>query len=396
MSGLQPTATCERLRPFGTSIFAEMTALANEHKAINLAQGFPDFDGPHIAKAAAIDAIQSGHSQYARMFGLPVLNEAVSAAFKNSSGLSFDPDREITVTSGCTEALAATILGLLNPGDEIILFEPFYDSYRACVAMSGATARYVALTPRTDGAGFEFDESQLRASFTSRTRAILINTPHNPTGKVFTRAELELIASLCLQYGVIAITDEVYEHLTYESSLPHIHLAGLEGMRDQTITLSSLGKSFSLTGWKIGWAIAAPRLTAAVRAAHQFLTFTTATPLQIGAAAIIANPADEIARVVQLYKSNRDLLSSTLRQLGFRIYPSHGTYFLMADHSGFRKGGDVEFCRFLTSSIKVAAIPPSSFYEHAELGRNLVRFAFCKKRETIEAAIDRLKLLSHS
>ncbi len=393
MGMVLPPATCDRLRPFGTSVFAEMTQLAIKHGAVNLAQGFPDFDGPAGAKAAAIAAINAGHSQYARMFGLPALNQVLASTWNARTGLDVDPDRHITVTSGCTEAIAAALLGLLNPGDEIVIFEPFYDSYRACVAMTGATARFVALRPGGPGEPFGFDEGELRAAFTDRTKAVLLNTPHNPTGKVFTRDEMSFIAALCQKHGAVAITDEVYEHLTYDPKLPHISMATLPGMAERTLTLSSVGKSFSLTGWKIGWAIGPEHLTAAVRAAHQFLTFTTATPLQHGAAAIIANPGTEIDAVRTLYKENRDTLATALAEIGFTVYPSHGTYFMMADHTRFGKGDDVSFCRYLTEHVKVAAIPPSSFYHTVSLGRPLVRFAFCKRRETIAGAIAKLGAL---
>jgi N-succinyldiaminopimelate aminotransferase len=259
--------------------------------------------------------------------------------------------------------------------------------------MSGATPVYVSLTPDADNQGFVFDSNQLRDAFSPRTRALLLNSPHNPTGKVFSRDELQLIAALCHQHDVIAITDEVYEHLTYSPSHPHLPLATLPGMADRTITLSSLGKTFSLTGWKIGWAIAPAHLTAAVRSAHQFLTFTTSTPLQHGAAEILANPGNEIEAVRTLYQENRDKLSAALGSLGFIVYPSYGTYFLMADHSRFGFPDDVAFCRHLTQHVRVAAIPPSSFYHRTQLGSRLVRFAFCKRRETIDAAIANLRQL---
>ena len=395
------TRVAARLQPFGTTIFTEMTALANKHGAVNLAQGFPDFDGPEAAKAAAKSAIDAGEAQYARMSGVPKLNQAVAGAFSRRTGVPVDPDAHVTITSGCTEAIAATFLGLINPGDEVILFEPFYDSYRACVAMAGATPRFVTMRPGigvgvgVGGKGFGFDPAELRRAFTDKTRAILVNTPHNPTGKVFTRAELELIAGLCRDLKVLAITDEVYEHLTYGAE--HVSLASLPGMFDRTVTLSSVGKSFSLTGWKIGWAIAPPALTAGVRAAHQFLTFATATPLQHGAAAIIANPGSAVREYVELFRRNRDVLSSALRELGFRVYDAEGTYFIMADHSDVSSrlgvSGDRALCTALIERFGVAAIPPSVFYENQEHGRSLVRFAYCKKAATIDEAIRRLDRL---
>lgn len=393
------TSVAQRLQPFGTTIFTEMTALAVKHHAVNLAQGFPDFDGPQPAKDAAKAAIDAGHSQYARMFGVPRLNAAIAGGFAQRFGGShaIDPDAHVTITSGCTEALPATFLGLINPGEEVVLFEPFYDSYRACVALAGATPRFVTLRPDSSGR-FGFDVSELRAAFTDRTRAILINTPHNPTGKVFTCAELELIASLCQEHNTLAFTDEVYEHLTYEPSLPHISLATLPGMWERTVTLSSLGKSFSLTGWKIGWAIAPPGLTAGVRAAHQFLTFATATPLQHGAAAVIENPGPIVEEYKALFRRNRDVLARALADLGFRTFPSDGTYFIMADHSAVssRLGAtnDRDLCQKMIERCGVAAIPPSVFYENREHGKKFVRFAYCKKPATIDEAVARLKKLA--
>jgi aspartate/methionine/tyrosine aminotransferase len=304
-----------------------------------------------------------------------------------------DPATEITVTAGCTGGLAATFLGLINPGDEVILFEPFYDSYRACVAMAGARTRFVQLRRGASGS-FEFDESELRAAFSERTKAILVNTPHNPTGKVFSREELGLIADLCQEHDVIAVTDEVYEHLVFEPDEPHLSLALLPGMGERTVTLSSLGKTFSLTGWKIGWAIAPPHLTAGVRSAHQFLVFAIATPLQHAAGEAIRSGGGAIGEVVDHYRSARDYLVSALADIGFEVSAPAGTYFVMADHrpvSG-RLGieTDVDLCRHLTREIGVAAIPPSAFYSNPADGRHLVRFAFCKRMETLERAVERL------
>ncbi len=380
-----------RLAAFGTTIFTEMTLLAQKHGAVNLAQGFPDFDGPEFVKDAAVRAIAAGESQYARMFGIPALNRAIADAWSRRTGESIDPDTQVTVTSGCTEAIAAALLGLINPGDEVVLFEPYYDSYRACVEMAGGVARFVTLVPAGDpDAGFAFDPEQLRRAFTPRTRALLLNSPHNPTGKVFTRPELAMIAELCVRRGAIAITDEVYERLTFELARPHISLGTLPGMAERTVTLSSLGKTFSLTGWKVGWAVATPALSKAVRAAHQFLTFATCTPMQHAAAAAIMHGEEYVQQLVEQYRSSRDFLSGVLRGIGFKVYPCEGTYFIMADHAAFGMGDDVSFCRRLTAEVGVAAIPPSVFYDNPDNGRRLARFAFCKRRETLEKAAERL------
>jgi aspartate/methionine/tyrosine aminotransferase len=387
--------TSAALAPFGTTIFTTMTRLALEHGAVNLAQGFPDFDGPEFVREAAAAALRAGQNQYAPMAGVPPLRQAIAARWDASTGLQADPDACITVTSGCTEAIVATFLGLLNPGDEVVLFEPYYDSYRASVAMAGGVPRFVTLRPHDGPAGrsFRFDPAELRAACTARTRAILVNTPHNPTGKVFTREELGQVAEVCLERNLVGITDEVYERLAYEPSRPHISLATLPGMAERTITLSSLGKTYSLTGWKIGWVIAPPELSKAVRAAHQFITFSSSTPLQHAAAVALQQGESYVAGLNAEFRSSRDYLSSALASLGLKVYPSEGTYFIMADHSSLGFKDDVEFCMHLTKEVGVAAIPPSAFYSRPELGHAFARFAYCKKRETLEKAVERLAKL---
>lgn len=399
-----PRGVCEKLAPFGTTIFTTMTKLAQAHGAVNLSQGFPDFDGPDFIKEAVKDAVDNQPNQYAPMPGVPALRQAIARRFTRDTALPCDPDTQVVVTAGCTEAIAAALIGLCNPGDEVVLLEPFYDSYRAVVAMAGATARFVALTPRYAEVGgkrviasFELDPAQLRAVFGPRTRAVLLNTPHNPTGKVFSRQELELIAELCVQHNAVAIADEVYERLLFDPSQPHVSIASLPGMAERTVTLSSLGKTFSFTGWKIGWSVASPALTAAVRAAHQFITFAVATPLQHAAAAALAREEEAVEGLIPLLRANRDKLAAALTELGFAVHVPAGTYFICADHTAVapKLGAtdDQSFCMALIKQCGVAAIPPSVFYNTPELGRSLVRFAFCKKPETIDEGIARLQQL---
>ncbi len=383
---MRPVLT-SRLAGFGTTIFSEMTRLANEHGAINLAQGFPDFDGPEFVKEAAIAAIRAGQGQYERVSGIPEIHRALAAKYRRDRGLDYAPDTEIVVTAGATEAIFAAVQGLCDAGDEVVLFEPYYDSYKASVHMAGAVARVVTLrTP-----DWSFDPAALDAAFGPRTRAIVVNTPHNPTGKVFSSDELEAIARLCRERGVYCITDEVYEHLVYEGR--HVPMASLPGMRERTITISSLSKTFSFTGWRIGWAMGPPELVSAVRSAHQFVTFTAATPLQHGAAAGLATGMEYYAALNADYRGKRDYLAGELARIGFRVKVPQGTYFICADFRPFGFDDDVAFARHLTEKIGVAAIPPSVFYDHPEHGKSYVRFAFCKRKETLEAAVERLNRL---
>ncbi len=374
----------KRLEPFGETIFTTITSLALEHEAINLGQGYPNFDGPEFVKRAAADAMERGENQYPRSFGVPQLVTAIAARFAADTGIAVDPMAHVTVTSGCTEALAASFLGLVEPGDEVVLIEPTYDAYLPDAAMAGAKPRFVTLRPPE----FRLDSEELRAAFSPRTRAIVVNTPHNPTGRVFDRGELQVVAELCHEHDAIAITDEVYERMVFDGR--HVSLATLDGMWDRTVTLSSLGKSFSLTGWKVGWAIAPGHLTAGVRAAHQFLTFTTASPLQHGAAAALQAPPSYYEELVAAYRARRDLLAAGLRDVGFDVYLPAGTYFMLADHRPFGFDDDVAFVRHLIATTGVAAIPPSAFYHRPADGTTLVRFAFCKDEATLATAIDRL------
>jgi N-succinyldiaminopimelate aminotransferase len=380
----------ERLRPFGTSIFAEMTALANTHGAINLSQGFPDFEGPAEILEAAVAALRAGHNQYARSMGHPLLVEAIADKVRSLYGLDVDPYTQITVFCGATEGIASSLLGLLDPGDEVILFEPFYDSYPAIVALAGATPRFYTLR----FPDFAIDLDALAALFNDRTRLLVLNTPHNPTGKVFTPAELEGIAALCRTRDVLVLTDEVYEHLTYDDHR-HVPMATLPGMFERTLTLSSTGKTFSFTGWKIGWAVGPAPLVEAAQAAHQFVTFCAPAPLQVAMATAIRDFRESyFARLQADYVERRDLLVSALTDAGFRVAVPQGTYFIVADFTGVSDRDDRTFARTLVEQHGVASIPPSAFYTAApEEGRRLLRFAFCKRIETLAAAAERLRRL---
>jgi N-succinyldiaminopimelate aminotransferase len=375
-----------RLSGLGTSIFAEMTALARRHGAVNLGQGYPDFDGPEFVKRAAAQAIDAGHNQYAPMPGLPALQEAVAAHQRRFYGQDVDPASEVTIHAGATEALCATLAALLDPGDEAVIFEPFYDAYRPGIALAEATPRVVALEPPE----FRLDAAALEAAVTPRTRVLVLNSPQNPAGHVFTRAELEAVAAVCRRHDVVAVTDEVYEHVVFEGE--HVPVATLPGMRDRTVTISSAGKTFSLTGWKVGWTCAPPDLAAAIRAAHQFVTFAVATPLQHGMAAALAAPDEYYARLAASYCARRDRLCDGLASVGLGVRPPEGTYFALADIRPLGFDDDVAFCRQLVEHVGVAAIPASAFSEGARV-RHLVRFAFCKDDATLDEGLRRLSRL---
>jgi N-succinyldiaminopimelate aminotransferase len=382
---MRPPLT-HRLAPFGTSVFAEMTSLALKHQAINLGQGFPDVDGPASVMDAAVAAMKAGHNQYAPMPGVPALREAIAEHQRHFYGLEHDPATEITVHAGATGALCATLQALLDPGDEAIIFEPYYDAYRPGISLAGATARVVRLTPPD----FTFDPVALEGAVGPKTRLILWNSPNNPAGKVFSREELETIAQVCVRHDLLAVTDEVYEHIVFEGE--HIPLATLPGMRDRTVTISSAGKTFSFTGWKIGWSCAAPPLAAAVRAAHQFVTYAVATPLQHAMVTALGAAGDYYEELREGYRTRRDHLCAGLADVGFLVEPPSGTYFANADIRPLGFDDDVEFCRALPGRVGVAAVPLSAFL--LEGGpRHLVRFAFAKDVATLDAAVDRLRRL---
>jgi N-succinyldiaminopimelate aminotransferase len=370
------------MRGFGTTIFAEMSALAVQTGSVNLGQGFPDTDGPAELLADAAEAIRTGHNQYPPGSGIPELRTAIAAHQKRHYALDFDPDTEVLVTAGATEGIAAAVTALAGPGDEVVVFEPYYDSYAATIALGGAHRRTVTLT--RDGGGWRFDPDDLLPAITRRTKAILLNTPHNPTGKVFARDELELIASLAREHDLIVIADEVYEHLLFDDRR-HVPIATLPGMRDRTVTISSAGKTFSVTGWKIGWACAAPHLLRAVRTVKQFLTYVNGAPFQPAVAAALGRELGDLASGLQ---DQRDLLCDGLSELGFDVIRPQATYFATVDvHRNA-----VDFCRELPHRAGVVAIPSSVFYDSAA-GDHLVRFAFCKRPAVLEDALQRLKVM---
>jgi aspartate/methionine/tyrosine aminotransferase len=411
----------ERVRNFGTSIFAEISALAVQTGAVNLGQGFPDFAGPEWVKQAAIEAIGADQNQYAPYLGLPRLREAVAATWQAHGWGSVDPAHEVTVTSGATEALFGAMQALLDPGDEVVLFEPFYDAYVPDITMAGGVPRFVRLHPPQKDEGrrmkdeplptepssspssfiphpssfsWWFDPADLKAAFSPRTRLVLLNTPHNPTGKVFTRAELALIAELAIAHDAIVIADEVYDQLTFTTAA-HVPIATLPGMWERTLTINSVGKTFSLTGWKIGYAVGPAALNAALRAAHQWVTFATATPLQAAAAVALEGALTNgyYASFRAEYAERLAVLRSVLTGAGLPTLPVEGSYFIMADISGTGFASDADFCRWLTRTVGVAAIPPSAFYADDTNLPLLARFCFAKNLATLYAAADRLAAL---
>ena len=374
------TAAASRWQGFGTTIFTEMSALAERTGAINLGQGFPDEDGPAEVLEAAERALRDGHNQYAPLPGVPALREAIAAHQARFYGIEVDPDREVQVTFGATEAIAAALLGICEPGDDVVCLEPYYDSYAAGIAMAGAVRRPVTLR----APDWAIDPDALAAAITPKARVLLLNSPHNPTGKVLSRQELELIADACLEHDLIAITDEVYEHLVYDGE--HIPLATLPGMAERTLTISSLGKTFSVTGWKTGWAVGPPALVAATRTAKQYLTFAGGTPFQ-HAGAVALGLGDEVyERLARELRVKRDHLCAGLEAAGLEVLKPAGTYFANVDCG--REG--VAFCRELVERAGVVAIPTSVFYDDEEAGRSLVRFAFCKREAVIDEAARRL------
>ncbi|ANB07565.1 aminotransferase [Streptomyces ambofaciens] len=382
-----------RLAEFGTTIFAEMSALAQTTGAINLGQGFPDTDGPEAVREAAVRALRDGRgNQYPPGPGVPELRTAVAAHQHRHYGLSYDPDTEVLVTAGATEAIAASLLALLEPGDEVVALEPYYDSYAACIAMAGGTRVPVTLRPHTEGGEgtFRLDLDELRAAVTDRTRLLLLNTPHNPTGTVLTREELAAIAELAVERDLLVVTDEVYEHLVFDTA-EHIPLATFPGMRERTVTIGSAGKTFSFTGWKVGWITAAPALVTAVRSAKQYLTYVASGPFQYAVAEALALPDSYFSAYREDMHAKRDVLAKGLREAGFGVYRPAGTYFVTTDIRPLGESDGFAFCRALPERAGVVAVPNAVFYDHREEGAPFVRFAFCKRVSVLEEAVDRLK-----
>ena len=376
------------LAPFGTTIFARMSALALEHDAINLGQGFPDTDGPSPVLQAAVEAIESGRNQYPPGPGVPELLTAIAAHQQRFYGISLDPSAEVLVTAGATEAIAAAVLALVQPGDEVVTFEPYYDSYAATIALAGGVRRTSVLR----FPDFAVDEASLRAAFSPRTRMVLLNSPHNTTGKVFTRAELELVAALAVEHDAWVVTDEVYEHLTFDG-VAHVPLSTLPGMAQRTLTISSGGKTFSTTGWKVGWVTGPAAAISAVRAVKQFLTYVASGPFQPAIAVGLGLPDGVYAALAGSRQAKRDLLVSGLRAAGLTVSVPQGTYFVIADAAPLGAVDAVPFCEALPERAGVVGVPVSVFHDAPEAARTLVRFAFCKRDEVLAAAVDRLASL---
>jgi len=381
------TSTSTRLQGIGTTIFAEMSALAARTGSINLGQGFPDQDGPAEIRQVAMNAIRDGRNQYAPSFGVPELKAAVAEHQKRFYDLDFDPDAEVVVTTGATEALAATILALVEPGDEVVVLEPYFDSYPAAIGLAGGVRRAVTLRPPH----FRVDPDELRAAVTARTRLLLINSPHNPTGAVLTDAELRAISEIAVEHDLLVVTDEVYEHLTFDG-VAHRPLATYPGMRDRTVTISSGGKTFSLTGWKVGWACARPELVRAIYLAKQFMTFTSGAPLQPAIAHGLRLPDAFFADLAAGLQAKRDRLCEGLRAAGLEVFEPEGTYFVTTDIRSVGGDDGLEFCLRLPERCGVVAVPNQVFYDHVEAGRHLVRWAFCKTDEVIDEAVARLRI----
>ena len=383
----------DKVEHFTESVIREMTRQAMLYGAVNLAQGFPDFSAPAEIKMAAQQAVAADVNQYAITWGAKKLRNAIARRLGVGQGLTVDPEREITVCCGSTEAMIATLLAVSNAGDEVIVFEPFYENYGPDAVLSGARPRFVKLRPpEDDGGEWRFDEKELRRAFDRHSKAIIVNTPNNPTGKVFTRAELELIRDLCVEFDVLAITDEIYEHILYDGT-EHISMASLDGMRERTVTINGMSKTYSVTGWRVGWAVAPEKITNAIRKVHDFLTVGAPAPLQEAGAAALEFSAEYYRRLAEGYRSRRDHLMPVLTAAGFKCFRPRGAYYVMTDISAFAFKDDVSFAKYLVEDIGVATVPGSSFYNNPRDGAKQIRFAFCKKPETLDEAARRLTRL---
>src|ERR1700683_5540676 len=373
---------------FTESVIREMTRLAIQYKAVNLSQGFPDFPAPIEIKRAAQDAIAADITQYAITWGAKSLRNAIAEKFSRSNGLSIDPEREITVCCGSTEAMMSAMMAIINPGDEVVVFEPFYENYGPDAILSGAQPRFVKLHPPD----WKFDPQELAAVFGPRTKAIILNTPNNPTGKVFEHAELEMIRDLCVRWNTFAVTDEIYEHMLYDGA-KHIPICTLDGMRERTVTINALSKTYSVTGWRVGWAVAPPDVSVAIRKCHDFLTVGAAAPLQEAGAIALKFPREYYEKLASDYAQRRGRLLGILTTAGFKCFKPRGAYYIMTDISGFGFPDDVAFAKYLVTEIGVAAVPGSSFYRAPADGRTHLRFTFCKTEKTFQAAAERLAKL---
>jgi aspartate/methionine/tyrosine aminotransferase len=375
----------ERSTRFTESVIREMTRLCHRHGGVNLAQGFPDFPAPEALKEEVVRAVRADVNQYAITWGAKRLRDALVAKTRAHAGMEIDAETEITVCCGSTECMAATMLALVNPGEEVIVFEPFYENYGPDAILCGAVPRFVKLREPD----WSYDPAELEQAFGNRTKAIVINTPNNPTGKVFTREELEHIATLCRKWDVVAITDEIYEHILYDGA-EHVRLATLDGMRERTVTISGLSKTYSVTGWRVGWCLAPAAITGAIRKVHDFLTVGAAAPMQEAAAVALELGDSYYQALADGYRRGRDFLVPALEAAGFRAFLPRGAYYVMTDITGFGHPDDVSFARHLVSEVGVAAVPGSSFYSDPASGRQRLRFHFARRRETLEAAVERL------
>ncbi len=384
----------DRVSHFTESVIREMTRQAMVHGAINLAQGFPDFAAPAEIKKAAQNAISADVNQYAITWGAKSLRGAIARQMQAWQGVAVDPEKQVTVCCGSTEAMISTLMAVCNPGDEVVIFEPYYENYGPDSILSGAKPRFVKLRPPSAAGGeWTFDERELRSAFHKHTKAIIVNTPNNPTGKVFTRTELELIRDLCVEFDVLAITDEIYEHILYDGT-KHISMAALDGMEERTITINGMSKTYSVTGWRVGWTIAPPHITDAIRKVHDFLTVGAPAPLQEAGASALSLPGSYYVNLAQGYRKRRDRLVPALEEAGFRCFLPRGAYYVMTDISRFGYTDDLAFTKYLVSEIGVAAVPGSSFYRDPKDGAQQVRFAFCKRDETLDEAAKRLRTLT--